>query len=185
MMRKEEFQSLVLSHRVLLTRTARGLTRNPEDAEDLVQETLLCAFNSFGSYAQRGCVTAWLRAILRNRFLNAYRKKTNGPQAVSLEAITDPVLRDDIAYGSARGASTASPEQSVLDRMEAAAVLRALAALAPEFRDVVVLADVDGLTYKEIAERLTLPVSTVRTRLHRGRMRIRRTLFAWRAAGCP
>jgi RNA polymerase sigma-70 factor (ECF subfamily) len=163
----------------LLARTARGLTRNPEDAEDLVQETLLCAFTGFGSYAHRGCVTAWLRAIMRNRFLNAYRKRTNGPQAVSLETITDPDLSDHVASGSARDASSPSPEQSVLARMEAAAVLGAIATMAPEYRKVVVLADVDGLAYQEIAERLAVPVSTVRTRLHRGRQRLQRKLVAW------
>lgn len=168
---QSQFEILILPHADSLYGPAYQLTRSASDAEDLVQDTMLRAYDRFGSFRADGSPRAWLHTIMRNLFINTYRKRTREPHQISFDALEEPgTLRPTIA----------SPERVVLSRMEGAALLRAVSGLPDEYRAVVVLADVEGLSYQEIADRLRIPVGTVRSRLSRGRKRVQRALFAWR-----
>lgn len=180
------FERLILPHESSLYGPAMALTRSSSDAEDLVQETMVRAFDRFETFRADGSPRAWLHTIMRNLFFNTYRKKSREPKQVSLEYF-DPATAN--LSGSAAGVASAiapqqptvsSPERQVLSQMEGAAVLNAVKDLPSEYRQVVVLADIQGLPYQEIADRLRIPVGTVRSRLSRGRDRVRRALFAWR-----
>lgn len=184
------FEELILPHEASLYGPAMSLTRSSSDAEDLIQDTLLRAFDRFDTFRSDGSPRAWLHTIMRNLFFNAYRKKSREPKQVSLDQF------DPAGAGSAGGAvaasldspnaqppSFSSPERIVLSQMEGAAVLDAVKHLPQEYRQVVVLADIQGLPYQEIADQLDIPVGTVRSRLSRGRERVRRALFAWRPSG--
>jgi RNA polymerase sigma-70 factor (ECF subfamily) len=184
--RKELFETLILPHESSLFGPAMALTRSASDAEDLVQDTMLRAFDRFETFRADGSPRAWLHTIMRNLFFNAYRKKSREPKQVSLEFF-EPATAS--LGGGAVGISGAvapqqptvsSPERQVLSQMEGAAVLGAVKSLPTEYRSVVVLADIQGLPYQEIADRLEIPVGTVRSRLSRGRERVRRAVFAWR-----
>lgn len=183
---KHLFETLILPHEGSLYAPAMALTRSSSDAEDLVQDTLLRAFDRFETFRADGSPRAWLHTIMRNLFFNSYRKKSREPKQVSLEFF-DPAAGS--MAGSGTGVATqvspqqptvSSPERQVLSQMEGAAVLKAVRALPDEYRQVVALADIQGLPYQEIAEQLHIPVGTVRSRLSRGRERVRRAVFAWR-----
>jgi RNA polymerase sigma-70 factor (ECF subfamily) len=179
------FERLILPHESSLYGPAMALTRSASDAEDLVQETLVRAFDRFDTFRADGSPRAWLHTIMRNLFFNAYRKKSREPKQVSLEYF-DPATSGGIgASGVATQVdpyqpTTASPERQVLSQIEGAALLDAVKALPLEYRQVVVLADIQGLPYQEIADKLNIPIGTVRSRLSRGRDKVRRALFAWR-----
>ena len=166
-----DFEQMVLPHRDALYGHALALTRNADEAEDLVQETTLRALRGFDSFRSEGPIRAWLLTILRNLFINSYRTTRRTPRAVSLDALEnpDPVL--PIEPG---------PERMVFSRLENEALGRAVAALPADYRDVLVMSDMRGLSYQEISELLDLPIGTVRSRLSRARNRVRRSLFAWR-----
>jgi RNA polymerase sigma-70 factor, ECF subfamily len=183
---RRQFERVILPHENSLYAPAMALTRSSSDAEDLVQETLLRAYDRFDTFRADGSPRAWLHTIMRNLFFNAYRKKSREPKQVSLEFF-DPATSS--LNGSGGGVASAvapqqptvaSPERQVLSQMEGAAVLEAVKALPLEYRQVVVLADVQGLPYQEIADKLRIPVGTVRSRLSRGRERVRRAVFSWR-----
>jgi RNA polymerase sigma-70 factor (ECF subfamily) len=187
--RSREFEQVILPHEQSLYGPAMALTRSSSDAEDLVQDTLLRAYDRFDTFRADGSPRAWLHTIMRNLFFNKYRKKSREPKQVSLEFF-DPATNS--LAGSGAGIATAvaplqptvaSPERQVLSQMESAAVLGAVKALPEEYRLVVALADIQGLPYQEIADQLNIPVGTVRSRLSRGRERVRRAVFAWRPSG--
>jgi RNA polymerase sigma-70 factor (ECF subfamily) len=187
--RREMFENLILPHEASLYAPAMALTRSASDAEDLVQDTLLRAFDRFETFRADGSPRAWLHTIMRNLFFNAYRKKSREPKQVSLEFF-DPATSGLAGAGGGVAAAVApqqptisSPERQVLSQMEGDAVLRAVRALPEEYRQVVALADIQGLPYQEIADKLHIPVGTVRSRLSRGRERVRRAVFAWRPSG--
>lgn len=175
-----QFETLILPHLPSLYGPAYRLTHSATDAEDLVQDTLLRAYTRFDSFRADGSPRAWLHTIMRNLFINTYRKKSREPKAVSFDALEDPGALGHTAPDGAPRPTTSSPERVVLSKMEGDALLRAVKALPLEYREVVILADVDGLAYQEIADRLHIPVGTVRSRLNRGRKRVQRALFAWR-----
>jgi len=171
-----DFEALVLPHRDALFGHALTLTRDRDEAEDLVQETTLRALRGFGTFRADGPVRAWLLAILRNLFINGYRARARAPRAISLDAIENPA---PIAPADA------GPERALFSKLENEALGRAVDALPPVYRDVLVLSDMGGLTYQEISDRLQLPIGTVRSRLSRARSRVRRALFAWRPDARP
>jgi RNA polymerase sigma-70 factor (ECF subfamily) len=152
---------------------ALRLTRNPTDAEDLLQETFLRAYRGFASFKEGTNLRAWLYRILTNAFINIYRKRQREPQTVSDSDVEEWYLYDKLG---AEGAE-ASAEAQVLDSLPDEDVQEALASLPDQFRLAVLLADVEGFSYKEIAEILDVPIGTVMSRLHRGRRALERRLW--------
>jgi RNA polymerase sigma-70 factor (ECF subfamily) len=148
------------------------MTRNPTDAEDLVQETFAKAYASFHQFTPGTNLKAWLYRILTNTFINNYRKKQRQPQT-SGQDIEDWQLARAEAHTST---GLRSAEMEALDRMPHSAVTDAMNALAPDFRLAVYLADVEGFSYKEIAEIMGTPIGTVMSRLNRGRNQLRASL---------
>ena len=152
---------------------AMRMTRNPADAEDLVQETYLKAFAAFDSFTDGTNLKAWLFRILTNTYINIYRKKQRQPYQTGTDDLTDWQLHEAESHDS-RGLRSAEAE--ALDRLADADVVEALAKVPEDFRMAVYLADVEGFSYKEIAEIMDTPVGTVMSRLHRGRKLLRELL---------
>src|SRR5688572_22004657 len=141
---------------------ALRLTRNPSEAEDLLQETSLKAFRGFSQFTQGTNLKAWLYRILTNAYISGYRKMRREPVSVSADG------EDFSLYERLADASGSSPEQDVLDRVPTEDVKRALDELPEQFRMAVMLADVEGFSYKEIADITGVSIGTVMSRLHRG-----------------
>jgi len=172
--RRERFERDAMPLMPSLYSAALRLTRNPSDAEDLVQETYLRAYRGFGGFTPGTNLKAWLYRILTNTFINAYRKRQREPVTVLEEEIPDWYLYDRLAQGSG---DTSSAEAQVLEHMPDEDVQAALDSLPEGFRMAVYLADVEGFSYKEIAEILGIPIGTVMSRLHRGRKTLEKLLW--------
>lgn len=169
-------QEEALTHIDALYRTAVRMSGNPTDAEDLVQETYLRAFRSLDQFQAGTNLRAWLFKILTNAFINDYRKRSRRPRSTSLDNVEDYYLYAHL-IDSGIQPSTSGPEEEVLAGITDESVIRALEALPDDFRQVVLLADVEGFAYREIAEIMSIPVGTVMSRLHRARRRLQRTLL--------
>ena len=155
---------------------ALRMTRNPADAEDLVQETYLRAYRGFESFKEGTNLKAWLYRILTNTFINQYRAAKRRPEQVDLDDVEDLYLYRRL--GGLEGAVAGrGPEAEVLDRLPDAEVKEALESLPEQFRMAVLLADVEGFAYKEIAEIMDIPIGTVMSRLHRGRKLLQKRLW--------
>jgi RNA polymerase sigma-70 factor (ECF subfamily) len=170
--RSSRFETEALAYLDQLYGAALRMTRNPTDAEDLVQETFAKAYASFHQFTPGTNLKAWLYRILTNTFINSYRKKQRQPQSSGSE-VEDWQLARAEAHTST---GLRSAETEALDRMPHSAVTDAMNALAPDFRLAVYLADVEGFSYKEIAEIMGTPIGTVMSRLNRGRNQLRLSL---------
>ena len=171
---RERFEREAMPLMPNLYSAALRLTRNPTDAEDLVQDTFLRAYRGFASFQEGTNLRAWLYRILTNSFINTYRKKQRQPVTVEgPDDIDEWYLFDRL--GSQNVESSA--ESEVLDKIPDEDVQRALEALPEGFRMAVLLADVEGFSYKEIAEILGIPIGTVMSRLHRGRRALEKGLY--------
>ncbi len=151
------------------------MTRNPADAEDLVQETMLRAYRSFDSFEPGTNLKAWLFRIMTNAYINTYRKKQREPQKVSADEIEDFDLYRELKAHDSRYEAT--PENIVLDSLVDSDILQAIDELPEQFRLAVVLSDVEGFSYAEMAEIMDVPLGTVMSRLHRGRKALQKRLW--------
>lgn len=155
---------------------ALRMTRNPADAEDLVQETYLKAYRAFHTFQEGTNLKAWLYRILTNTYINTYRSKKRRPDETDLDEVEDLYLYRRL--GGLEGATAGrSAEEELFDSLTSEEVKEALEALPEQFRMAVLLADVEGFAYKEIAQILDIPIGTVMSRLHRGRKAMQKQLY--------
>jgi RNA polymerase sigma-70 factor (ECF subfamily) len=171
--RRDLFEQQVLPYLDRLYSAALRYTRNPADAEDLVQEAVAKAYSAFHQFQQGTNLRAWLYRILHNTYINLYRKRQRRPQESLQEEIDDFSFYDTVASAGV------SAEREVLEGITADEVKQALADLPDTFRMAVYLADVEGFAYKEIAEIMDTPVGTVMSRLHRGRKALQQALAGY------
>jgi RNA polymerase sigma-70 factor, ECF subfamily len=173
---QEKFAELAMDFMPALYTAAMRMTRNPSDAEDLVQETYLKAYRAFAGFEEGTNLKAWLYRILTNTFINSYRAKKRRPEQTELDDVEDVYLYGRLG-GLEAAAAGRSAEDELLDHITDSEVKAAIEALPENFRLAVLLADVEGFSYKEIAEILDIPIGTVMSRLHRGRRALQKALF--------
>jgi RNA polymerase sigma-70 factor (ECF subfamily) len=169
-----EFEREAVPHMDILYNYALRMTSNRDDAADLVQETFLKAFRFWDKYEKGTNIRAWLFRIMKNSYINKYRKETKEPDTVDYDDIQN-------FYQSIK-AESADPndlQRKIFGGLLEDDVARALEALPEEFRTVVILCDIEGLSYEEIAEFVDCPIGTVRSRLHRGRKILRGMLLKY------
>jgi RNA polymerase sigma-70 factor (ECF subfamily) len=172
---EERFERDVLPLLPGLYGAALRMTRNPADAEDLLQDTTLRAYRGFATFQEGTNLKAWLYRILTNSFINTYRKRQREPQTVDgPDDIDEWFLFDRLGARSVER----SAEEDVLENIPDADVKAALESIPENFRIAVLLADVEGFSYKEIAEIMDVPIGTVMSRLHRGRKALEKALYA-------
>ena len=171
-----KFADVAMEHMPSLYTAALRMTRNPADAEDLVQETYLKAYRAFNSFTEGTNLKAWLYRILTNTYINTYRAKKRRPEESDIDDLENFYLYRRL--GGLEGASAGrSAEDEVLDHFTETEVKEAIEALPEQFRMAVLLGDVEGFSYKEIAEILDVPIGTVMSRLHRGRRALQKRLY--------
>ena len=174
-MAKDEFEAEALRHLDALYRTALRMTRSEADAEDLVQETYIRAFRFRDQFTLGTNMKAWLFRILTNTFINTYRRRATQPEVTDLEGVDEFSLYRRMVDDRA-ASSSPDPEAELLNNMVDTEVTDALEELPEKFRTTVLL-DVEGFSYKEIAEMLGIPIGTVMSRLHRGRKFLQKRLY--------
>lgn len=170
------FAELAMPYMSALYSAALRMTRNAADADDLVQETYLRAYRGFEGFKEGTNLKAWLYKILTNTFINTYRARKRRPEQVELDEVEDFYLYRRLG-GLEAAAADRSPESEVLDAIPEAGVKEALESLPEQFRMAVLLADVEGFSYREIADIMGVPIGTVMSRLHRGRKALQRRLW--------
>lgn len=170
--RQREFEKEALPHMLLLYNYAYRMTGNEEDAKDLVQETYLKAFRFWDQYEPGTNIRAWLFKIMKNSYINKYRKATKEPGKVDYDEVQNfyETVRDESFESS-------DLQEHIFENIFEDEIIEALGKLPDEFRTVVILADIEGLSYEEIADFLDIPIGTVRSRLHRGRKMLRKQLY--------
>ncbi len=174
------FENDVMEYTPQLYAAALRMTRNPADAEDVLQETLLKAFRGYHTFKAGTNLKAWLYRILTNTYINKYRKQSRRPHEVELGELEDFYLFNRLGAEGSSGAGR-SAEDEALDRFVDQDIKGALESLPENFRIPVLLADVEGFSYKEIAKIMEVPIGTVMSRLHRGRKALQQAL--WQFAG--
>lgn len=172
--KQSDFRSEMLPHLDAMYNFALRLTMDPTDAEDLVQDTVVKAFRFFSSYEKGTNAKAWLFRILKNSYINNYRKKSKRPNEVDYDEVSTfyETIRADQT-------DTSDLEERMYRDMLDDTVTKALEDLPEDFRSVVLLCDVEGFTYEEIANMLDVPIGTIRSRLHRGRNLLRAALESY------
>ena len=164
---RKEFEDTALQHMNALYSAALRMSRDKTEADDLVQDTYLRAYRFFDRFEKGTCIKAWLFKILKNTFINNFKKQAKKPEHVDFERLR---FSDD------EPASSNNPEEELVYSSFDDEFMRAMSALPEEFRHVIKLSDVYGYSYKEIAEQLDRPIGTVMSRLHRGRKLLRSSL---------
>lgn len=170
----DPFETEALSYLDALYRTALRMTRSEADAEDVVQETYIRAFRFRDQFTPGTNLKAWLFRILTNTFINSYRRKVAQPEVTELDEVEESTLHRRMVQTGAP--APGEPEGELLGKLVDDQVKQALEELPEKFRTVVLL-DVEGFSYKEIAETLEIPIGTVMSRLHRGRKTLQRRLY--------
>ena len=175
------FADAAMAYAQPLYAAALRMTRNPADAADLVQETYLRAYRGYGNFEEGTNLRAWLYRILTNTYINIYRARQRRPQETDLADVEDlymyrrlPLIETAVASRSA--------EDQLVDLIADDEVKQALEDLPENFRIPVLLADVEGFSYREIADMLDVPIGTVMSRLHRGRKAMQKALFDYAEA---
>lgn len=168
--RRARFERDALQYVDQLYSAAMRMTRNPQDAEDLVQEAYTKAYSAFHQYKPGTNLKAWLYRILTNTYINIYRKRQRQPQQANTDTVEDWQMAQAAEHTSS---GLRSAESEALDHLPDNDVKHALQQIPEEFRLAVYFADVEGFAYKEIAEILNIPIGTVMSRLHRGRKLLR------------
>ena len=176
MAEQADFERDALQYNRQLYSAAMRMTRNPADAEDLVQETYLKAYRAYHTFTEGTNLKAWLYRILTNTYINKYRKDSRRPNEVDLGTVEDLYLYRRIgSEASAEAARTT--EERVPDGLGESDIKEAVEDLPETFRMPVLLADLEGFSYKEIAKILDIPIGTVMSRLHRGRKAMQKRLW--------
>jgi RNA polymerase sigma-70 factor, ECF subfamily len=173
---RERFTELAMPHMQALYTAALRMTRNPADAEDLVQETFLKAYRSFDRYEDGTNIRAWLYKILTNTFINSYRAAKRRPEKADVEDVEDLYMYRRLGDLPSSGTGR-SAEDEVLSHITDDEVKQAIESLPETFRIAVLLADVEGFSYKEIADITDVPIGTVMSRIHRGRKALQKALM--------
>jgi RNA polymerase sigma-70 factor (ECF subfamily) len=171
--KQQAFEEQALAHSDHLYRYGMGLTGNASDADDLLQETYLKAYRFWESFDQGTNIRAWLFRILKNSFINQYRKESKEPTMVEYTEMANPASARDIA------ADANNLHELVFNNLLDDDLAGAVSGLPEDFRTVVILCDLEGLTYKEISEFVDCPIGTVRSRLHRGRELLHSRLYGY------
>ncbi len=168
----KEFESEAIPHMDILYNYALRMTGNSDDANDLVQETYLKAFRFWDKYEKGTNIRAWLFRIMKNSYINRYRKESKEPETIDYENIAN-------FYNTIRHQYTDQNDlqEKIFGGLLEDDVARALESLPEDFRTVVILSDIEGLSYEEIAEFVDCPIGTIRSRLHRGRKMLQTKLF--------
>ena len=161
--------------------TALRMTRNPADAEDLVQETFLKGYRAYERFEAGTNLRAWLFRILTNTYINSYRKKQRRPDETELDEVEELFLYRRLA-GRESGDFGRSAEDELFSHITSDAVKDAIEGLPEQYRMAVLLADVEGFSYQEIADILDVPIGTVMSRIHRGRKKLEKHLYEYARA---
>jgi RNA polymerase sigma-70 factor, ECF subfamily len=172
---RRRFQADALPLLDSLYGAALRMTRNPQDAEDLVQETMLRAYRAFDRFEAGTNLKAWLFRILTNAYINTYRKRQREPQKVSADEVEEFDLYQELKSHDTQFETT--PESIVLDSLVDSDIIDAIEDLPEQFRLAVVLSDIEGFSYAEMAEIMDVPMGTVMSRLHRGRKALQKRLW--------